>query len=71
VTPRQVTMISISHAVHPGAEWTIMQKASPRNGGLIASVDQCDTVTGVPTLTFSKNFSAMNPGIRMQPWLAA
>lgn len=23
--------------------------------------------TGVPTLTFSKNFCAMNPGIRMQP----
>ncbi len=26
--------------------------------------------TGVPTFTFSKNFWAMNPGIRMQPWEA-
>ena len=26
--------------------------------------------TGVPTFRFSKNFCAMNPGIRMQPWEA-
>lgn len=30
-------------------------------------VDQFVIETGVPTLTFSKNFWAMKPGMRMQP----
>jgi len=29
---------------------------------------QLEIDTGVPTFTFSKNFWAMNPGMRMHPW---